>query len=127
MSFLLLASSSGIAYAQHFCGDFEMLSQITIGEKHLSCEMKIQTQCCDNKELNDQKCCENQYTQINTDDNFAKTTFDLHLNKTLVTFFVTIFKINQAVDYKTAFTNFSEYNPPPLIRDIPVLHQVFII
>ena len=39
LSILILASSSGIAYAQHFCSGMEMMAEVTLGEKHLSCGM----------------------------------------------------------------------------------------
>ena len=42
LAFLMLLSSSGVTYAQHFCGDHEMMAKFTLGEAHLSCGMAME-------------------------------------------------------------------------------------
>ena len=79
LSFLLLLSSSGLAYAQHFCGEYMMEAKITLGEKHLSCGMVMELPGCDDSPTEKPGCCENEYTHVDLDDNFAKASFDLEL------------------------------------------------
>lgn len=43
LTILILASSSGVTYAKHFCGDFEVVSTLTMGKKNLSCGMAMET------------------------------------------------------------------------------------
>lgn len=127
----MLASSSGIAYAQHFCGGMEMMSEITIGEKDLSCGMDIgasNSGCNDettNMEAHD--CCKNHITKIHTDDNFAKASFDLKLNKTFVATFVSVFILQEVEITSSEKTFFADYNPPPLEQDLNILFDTFLI
>ncbi len=127
----MLASSSGIAYAQHFCSGMEMMAEITLGEKHLSCGMDMgapDSDCGDKafaSEAHD--CCKNHITKIQTDDNFAKASFDIKLSKTFVATFVSVFVLQEVEITDTEKTFFADYNPPPLERDFNILYETFLI
>lgn len=131
LSILILASSSGIAYAQHFCSGMEMMAEVTLGEKHLSCGMDenaLVSDCGDESvapESHD--CCKNHFTKIQTDDNFAKASFDLKLNKTFVATFVSVFVLQEVEIAPAEKTFFADYNPPPLERDFNILYETFLI
>lgn len=129
LSLLILLSSSGIAYAQHFCGDFEMISTLTLGEKQLSCGMAMEketsSECDDTFQKMD--CCDNQYTTVDTDDTFTKTSFDVDLNKNFVAAFVSVFVLQTIANYPSHTNFFAEYNPPPLDQDFQVLYETFLI
>lgn len=131
LSILLFVSSSGLAYAQHYCGGMEMMSQITLGHTNLSCGMESDEQniTCDEETLPSEAhdCCDNHVTKINLDDNFAKASFDIKLNKTFVATFTSIFIIHE-VEILTSKKNFfAEYNPPPLEQDLNILYDTFLI
>lgn len=129
LSILLLTSSSGIAYAQHFCGGNEMLAKITLGEEHLSCGMNVQESECGSETIliEDHDCCENQYTIVKTDDNFSKASFELNLHKTFAAVFVSVFEVH-GIDFFSSVSHiYSDYSPPPIDKDIPVLYQTFLI
>lgn len=127
----MLASSSGIAYAQHFCSGMEMMAEITLGEKHLSCGMAEgypDSDCNDESatpEAHD--CCKNHITKIQTDENFAKASFDLKLSKTFVATFVSVFILQEVEITSTEKTFFADYNPPPLEQDLNILYDTFLI
>ncbi len=127
LSILLLASSSGIAYAQHFCGEYEMLSEITLGEKHLSCGMVMEVSSCDSSEMEDRGCCDNHYTKVNTDDSFVKASFDFNFDTTFVATFISVFLVQQQDNYNTKVNFFAESHPPPLEQDLQVLYETFLI
>lgn len=129
LSILLLGSSSGIAYAQHFCGGMEMHSEITLGEKQLNCGMEIISTHCEDSTVvvNEHDCCDNQITQIQTDDNFAKASFDIKLNKTFVTTLIAVFVLQQVEITSTKKTFYADYSPPPLERDLNILYATFLI
>ncbi|PKA82491.1 hypothetical protein ATE92_0621 [Ulvibacter sp. MAR_2010_11] len=128
LSVLLLASSSGIAYAQHFCGEYEMLSELTLGEKNLSCGMSMDIPDCETKGTSeDHDCCDNHYTQVTTDDTFAKASFEINFTKTFVAAFVSVFVLEQPAIYTTNLISFAEYHPPPLEQDFQVLYETFLI
>ena len=131
LSILMLASSSGIAYAQHFCSGMEMMAEITLGEKHLSCGMDMhtpETDCGDEDPTpKAHDCCKNHITKIHTDDNFAKASFDLKLNKTFVATFVSVFVLQEVEITSAEKTFFADYSPPPLEQDFNILYETFLI
>lgn len=127
LSALMLISSSGITYAQHFCGEYEMLAKITMGEEHLSCGMKMEMSSCADEEGEDHHCCNNEYTQVDTDDNFSKTSFKLDFDQNFAVAFVSVFVLQYIDNYPDNSHFFTKYIPPPLDRDIPVWNQVFLI
>ena len=123
----MLLSSTGITYAKHFCGDFEVLSEITLGEKHLSCGMNMEANSCGDEKQEDHKCCKNKYEKVNTDDHFAKASFDVQLDLPFIASFVAVFVLQQVTFTSQTQTNYTDYHPPPLDEDITVLYQVFTI
>ena len=127
MSVLLLASSTGITYAQHYCGEYEMLSKVTLGEEHLSCGMAMEVPGCEESDIEDHQCCDNQYTSVSTDDNFAKTNFNIDFDQSFEVVFVSVFMLQQVVAYETSLVNYALYHPPPLYKDISILYKTFLI
>lgn len=124
----MLASSSGIAYAQHFCSGMEMASEITIGEKHLSCGMgESLDSSCEIENVQEDHCCQNHITKITTDDNFAKASFDICFNKTFIASFVSIFVLHETEIASIHQNFFADYNPPPLEQDLNILFDTFLI
>ncbi|NND63250.1 MAG: hypothetical protein HKN48_08660 [Flavobacteriaceae bacterium] len=127
MSFLLLLSSSGIAYAQHFCGEFEMMAQITLGEKHLSCGMAMPMTSCDSEEMEDHGCCDNEYTQVETDDTFAKVSFEFNFDLDFIPAPVSNFYTAEVIKLPRDNTSYFQYRPPPPKENIWVLYETFLI
>jgi hypothetical protein len=125
----MLASSSGIVYAQHFCSGMEMISGITLGENPLSCGMETKADDCGNKKpvSEDHHCCKNQLTKVTTDDSFVKASFDLGLDKTFVAPFVSVFVLHEIEITSTEKIFFADYNPPPLEQDFTILYETFLI
>lgn len=131
LSLLMLASSSGIAYAQHFCGGMEMMSKITLGDLLLNCGMEDDTSdlhCVDGDTVLDSyNCCKNHITKVQTDDNFAKTSFDLKLDKLFVASLVSVLVVQNFEIQNREEPSFAEYNPPPLVRELNILYETFLI
>lgn len=126
LSLLILLSSSGITYAQHFCGEYEMMAQISMGEKHLSCGMAMQAPGCED-ENEDHDCCSNEYTSIEIDDTFAKTSFELDLNSNFIIAFSSVFVLQTEVLLESHIDYYKDYSPPPLGANLQVLYQTFLI
>lgn len=124
LSTLLLLSSAGVTYGQHYCGGKVVADALMIGEKHLSCGGYATAN--DNK-MEKPGCCENVYHQVITDDDFSSSSFELSLNKTFVAAFVSAFVLQEAIDDSLKTISFTEYVPPPLLKDIPVIYQTFLI
>jgi hypothetical protein len=127
LSVLLLLSSSGITYAQHYCGDMEMLSKVTLGEEYLSCGMAVEADGCEENDSETHKCCDNQYTSVNTDDNFSKVIFNINFDQPCVVALVSVFVNQKTANFDETTSHFPLYHPPPLYMDIPVFYESFLI
>jgi len=128
LSIFLLVSSTGLTYAKHYCGSFVMLEKITFGEEQLSCGMAMEKDACaDTEEEEEHSCCDNEFTTIDTDDNFAMSSFDILIQDHFVTAFVAVFVFENTTNLKASQPKFVDYNPPPLLKDITILYETFLI
>ena len=128
LTLLLLISNTGITYAQHFCGGHQMMAKVTIGQERLSCGMALVKDLCDESHQSDtHSCCNNLYTQVAFDDTVEQPIVEFQLTPPLkantTTFSASVYEIltlQKEVVY-------SIYNPPPLIKNFPVLFDTFLI
>ena len=127
LTILMLASSTGVTYAKHFCGDFEVLSTLTFGKKNLTCSMAMESDDCDDSDSKSYQCCKNKYENVETDDNYSLSLFDLQINVPFIASFVPIFIFKQFCDTSEALLLYANYKPPPIGKDLSVLYQVFTI
>ena len=127
LTILILASSSGVTYAKHFCGDFEVISTLTMGKKSLSCGMVMEADDCDKNEEDPIDCCKNTYKNIDTDDNFVNSSYDLQISNNFISGFISSFVLQYVSFSDKKIHLFNGYDPPPIYEDIQVLHEVFII
>lgn len=124
---LMLASSTGVTYAKHFCGDFEVLSTLTFGKKNLTCGMSMEADDCDDSDSKSYQCCENKYENVDTDDNYSLSSFDVQINTHFIASFVSVFVLQQVDETSQSLLFYANYTPPLIDKDIPVLYQVFTI
>jgi len=121
----MLASNAGLTYAKVSCEENELLSVITLGERSLSCDMALSANSCENEKQDDDSCCDSSYANVNMDDNYNKSSFNLYLSVPFLSGFSPVFqhtKITPQLLYSRV-----EYSPPLLNYCIPVLYQVFTI
>ncbi|MGJ8664778.1 MAG: HYC_CC_PP family protein [Patiriisocius sp.] len=128
LTVLLLVSNSGVVLAQHFCGEYKMMEEISLGEKHLSCGIVMEQSSCGDEHEEDHDCCENHYVSVSTDTDYSSTsTFTLDFQHDFIVAFVSVFADHSWIAESTTATFYLEYNPPPLVKDIPVLYETFLI
>ena len=128
LSLLLLLSSTGITYAQHYCGEHEMMAKVTLGHEMLSCGMVMShDDGCQDEPKEDHGCCDNKYTHVDVDDNYADVSLDLQLNPVFVASFVAVFVVGEASTYNKNPDYFKDYSPPPLLEDLQVLYETYLI
>ncbi|MGY8920427.1 MAG: HYC_CC_PP family protein [Flavobacteriales bacterium] len=128
LTLLLLISNTGITYAQHFCGGHQMMAKVTIGQERLSCGMALVKDLCDESHQSDtHSCCNNLYTQVAFDDTVEQPIVEFQLtpvfdvdNNAIISSVSEILTLQKEVVYTL-------YNPPPLIKDFPVLFDTFLI
>ncbi len=106
-----------------------MMAEITLGEKILSCGMEEVDPDCGDKTvvIENHPCCKDHVTKIQTDDNFAKASFDLKFHKTFVATFVSVFVLQEVEIASKEKIFFADYNPPPLEQDFNILYDTFLI
>ncbi len=128
LTLLLLISNTGITYAQHFCGGHQMMAKVTIGQERLSCGMALVKDLCDESHQSDtHSCCNNLYTQVAFDDTVEQPIVEFQLTpvfdvdkNAIISSVSEILTLQEEVVYTI-------YNPPPLIKDFPVLFDTFLI
>lgn len=127
LSALIFLSSSGLAFAKHYCGGYEMLSKITFGEEHLSCGMKMNVPACGEEDFEDHHCCSNRYLKVTTDDQFSKVTFEYDFTAQWFPIFVEVFILPEYIAADVPFVWIDSYHAPPLERDVQILYETFLI
>ena len=128
LTLLLLISNTGITYAQHFCGGHQMMAKVTIGQERLSCGMALVKDLCDESHQSDtHSCCNNLYTQVAFDDTVEQPIVEFQLTpvfdvdkNAIINSVSEILTLQKQVVYTL-------YNPPPLIKDFPILFDTFLI
>ena len=116
LTILILASSSGVTYAKHFCGDFEVVSTLTMGKKNLSCGMAMEADGCDQNEEDPVDCCKNTYKNIDTDDNFVNSSYDLQISNNFIASFISSFVLQDVSFSNKEIHLFNGYDPPPIFE-----------
>ena len=95
---------------------------------HSCCEApKKEIKNCHNRETADGTCCHNESLVISNGGEFEN--YDLSIDK-LQQVLVAVIVLFPNIDlFKPASkqVNYAYYNPPPIIKDISILHQVFRI
>jgi hypothetical protein len=116
MALLVLASTVSWTVDKHICMGRVMDISLFSHADDCGMDMDMEKSCCDDES----------FTVQGQDDlkiSFEK--FDLDQQVFLVSFVQTYFQLFH-VDSEEP-NSFNEYNPPPLIRDVQVLDQTFLI
>jgi len=126
MALVVLLSTFSFAVDKHYCGD--VLVDFSFFGKAESCGMEIQkSNESHDHGLEKKGCCEDQTLAIAGQDDlkisFEKLSTEVQL---FVVSFIHSY-INLYEGFDTKIVPFKDYSPPPLIRDIQVLDQTFLI
>lgn len=128
LTLILLISNVGFTMATHFCGGEAVKSELMLGQKQLGCDMPDMERHgeSDSTTRFDAKgCCDNHYQALTIEDDYS-----LKLVKTLnFDFAIAFVHVFLKSDIPAEFEKqqYAHYSPPLLLRDLPVLNQVFLI
>jgi len=134
LSLILLASHLSFTIGTHFCGGEAMESKIMLGKTHLGCGMtETEEACADSENANlpgesvdKTPCCENKYQTVQPANEFleiaAYATFNVELATAIV-----YAALNPDLFPKSTKKNFTEYDSPPIEKDIQELFQTYLI
>lgn len=142
MAVLMFSSSIGLSMDIHFCGNelksfsffgeakacqMEQVKQETESSHACCAATKKEIKSCHSKEMTNGNCCHNESLVLDNAGEFDTSDFyAVQFQQILIT--VLVFSPNfQIFENANAALNYAHYNPPPLIEDISILHQVFRI
>ena len=135
LAFLILFSSSGLTLDIHFCqGKMKRLN--LFGEAMSCAEVSQRTAKCHNSKANEatcgidgehKGCCNNKSFDLDLDFDSGEVLPTPLTDKQIQ--FVKAFVLSYFADVRPspALHNYSNYYPPPLKQDIPVLFQTFLL
>ncbi|MHA7830662.1 MAG: HYC_CC_PP family protein [Flagellimonas sp.] len=116
MALLVLASTVSWTVDKHICMGRVMDISFFAHADDCGMDMKMEKSCCDDESFT---------VQGQDDLKLSFENFSLDQQVFLVSFVQTYFQLFETDSDEP--TPFSEYNPPPLIRDVQVLDQTFLI
>jgi hypothetical protein len=127
LSLVILFTSMGFTVSSHICGGKKVKTVLDLGVSNVSCGMeKTENKCQTDKQMKS-NCCQDEFQKIQIKDNYTQVfAKEKIITSDYVVLFVTVlfsFFPNENIQ---SFT-YKDYLPPPLIKDIPVLVQSFLI
>lgn len=126
MALLVFASTMSFTIESHYCGD--VLVDTSMFGRVESCGMEVQQKSSSKEcDITKKNCCSDEQLVVDGQDNL-KISFD-KLDKEqqlLVATFIYSY-INLFTESQTENNPFRDYSPPPLVRDVQVLDQTFLI
>ena len=128
MAGIVLFSTMSFSVDMHFCGDH--LVDFSFFDNVNTCSMKADltdsSRKCSAMEM-DMDCCKDILVVIEGQDDLKMTydqlTFDQQL---FTTAFICSYE-NLFASYEEGVIPYKDYSPPPLIRDVQILDQTFLI
>lgn len=126
LSLVILFTSIGFTVSSHICGGKRVKTEFGLMMSDVSCGMEISENSCSSEEYMESNCCQNQFQTIQMNEDYSQPLTEIvSPTNFIITFIVALFSILPNTTIQTIF--FRDYLPPPLVRDIPVLIQSFLI
>lgn len=125
LSLLLLLSTTGLTYGQHFCKGVVVDKSFALGFETMSCDEVESDDSCENNQQEDD-CCADTYFQIQTDKEFSGKSSYASLD---VLPFVTsqVPFLVETVPLSKEQHLFIFYTPPDMSPDLFALYQIYLI
>ena len=126
MALLVLLSTVSFTVDSHYCGDTLVDSSLFGHVK--TCGMEVQQQSNSSEcDISKKDCCSDEQVIVEGQDTL-KTSFE-KLDKDQQLFVAAFIHtyINLFFESQEDLNSFRDYTPPPLVRDIQVLDQTFLI
>ena len=130
MAFLVLVASTGFSMNAHFCQD-QLKGVSFIGEAETCHDKQANTKCHHAENMTDTEkdnCCDNKQIvaeNLDTEAIAQQLVIQNEIQIEFVAAFLSVFMFNELET--NHLQHVPKYRPPILDRDLPVLHQVFLI
>lgn len=116
----------GFTVSSHICGGERVKTVLNLGVSDVSCGMEEMKSTCETGKQMKSNCCQDEFQKIQINDNYTKITSFEHFSPSFTIAFVAIL-VDLLPNVKTQHLFFKNYSPPPLVKDIKVLIQSFLI
>ena len=124
----MLLSNVGFAVNTHYCSGQAIGSSISLGVDQLHCSMSEETASCQQGQVLEKTCCENEHHLIQLDENAEKQASLSHLSVPFVAVLVAVVGKGFLFEPLAAHTRQWVLHAPPLRKqDRQVLFQSFLI
>ncbi|MFY7672365.1 HYC_CC_PP family protein [Tenacibaculum sp. MEBiC06402] len=127
MTFVVLFSTMSFTISSHYCGDY--LVGVSYFGKAKSCGMEMTSNnSLEECSITKKNCCKDTVDLIKGQDVLKKTSFDslaLEQQLFIASFYYSYYNLFSALNNKV--TPFKYYSPPLIVKDIQVLHEVYLI
>lgn len=125
LSLIFLITSSGFVISSHLCGGKKVKTEFGLTINKVSCGMDKERNNCVKGTQMQSSCCQNQFRLVQIDEDYTQQYNKVEFNKEYaVALFTVITHLFPEKSIQQAF--YSDYSPP-LVRNIPILIQSFLI
>ena len=129
LALVLLISNVGLTMGTHFCGGHAVKHELMLGPADLNCGMPDMDQehaPVEGTFFEAPGCCDNEYQTLEIEDDFKVSLEQLQISPDfIIVYFYTSLDSDLAAGRQQRIP--TDYSPPLLLRDLPVLNQVFRI
>jgi hypothetical protein len=118
----------GFTLSSHMCGGKRVETVIGMVTDDVSCGMeKAENNCASSNPVQmKSNCCQDEFQKIQNDNDYTQREVKFDSSHDFAIVFIAV--LNNLLPTNSVQTIFyKDYSPPPLIRDIPVMVQSFLI
>lgn len=126
LSLVFLITSMGFTVSSHICGGKKVKTVLSLGITDISCGMEDVKDNCATGEQMKSSCCQDEFQLMQIDEDYTPQLTEIDFSTDFLIAFVGVY-----FDLYGSTTNekyfYRDHSPPPLIKDIPILIQSFLI
>lgn len=125
LSLVVLITSMGFTISSHICGGKRVETAFSLMKTDVSCGMEKEEKTYSNGEQINSNCCQDEFQLVKVEEDYMQQYNKVEYNKEFVAVLFTV--VFDLFSLETHEGFYSDYSSPPLVRDIPVLIQSFLI
>lgn len=128
LAFVVLVTTSGFTISSHICGGKKVKTVMSITYSDVSCGMEEDSDriSCEKGSIMTSNCCQNEFQLVQFDKDYTQQLNEVEFNHDMAAvLFTVVFELYFSEITQEIF--YSDYSPPPLVKNIPVLVQSFLI
>ncbi|PCJ23029.1 MAG: hypothetical protein COA97_12555 [Flavobacteriales bacterium] len=116
----------GFTVSSHICGGKKVKTTLSISKADFSCSMEEVKSSYSSEKQMKKSCCKNEFQLIQIEEDYIQELTEVDFS---AKFFISLVRVRFALFENTTTEKdfFNDYLPPPLIKDISILIQSFLI